>query len=71
MINVVKKFELTKAEVKAAKQFIDQQLLRKKDLPAAGERFSYIFTPSGIGASVEIEDQLLKDRLNITDYERW
>lgn len=71
MINVVRKFELTKSEAKAAKQFIEQQLLRKGDLPAAGERFSYIFTPSGIGTTVEIEDQLLRDKLNITDYESW
>ena len=65
------KFELNEYEIKAADKFIDQQMLVDNQLPAAGERFSYIFTPTGIGTAVEIKDNLLYNTLNITDFENW
>lgn len=59
-------------EKKAAEAWISKQRKKKKSPDTAiGGRFSYIFTPTGIGTAVTIRDGLTGEEKNITDYDTW
>ena len=44
---------------------------KNNHLPAAGERWTYSFTPTGLGTIVSIEDGLLKETKDLTDWSWW
>jgi len=64
------KFELLGKELESAESFIKK--MKKDDmLPTAGERWTYSFTPSGLGTVVYIKDELTGEKLDITDWDCW
>ncbi len=38
---------------------------------AIGGRYTYSFTPTGIGTIVKVHDAISKETLDLTDYENW
>ena len=38
---------------------------------AVGGRFTYMFTPTGIGLVVKVEDGITKQQIDLTDYNDW
>lgn len=65
-------FKLTEDQALQAHNWIMSQLhVKPADSGAAGGRFSFVFTPNGLGEGVEVVDQITGDKLNITDYSDW
>jgi hypothetical protein len=62
------KFELEEEQIEKFETWQDEQMIKDKWLPFAGERFSFKFTPSGIGTIVVAIDEHLKEEINLTDY---
>ncbi len=67
----MKNFELSGKEEKAAEDFIKVQMKKDNTMPTAGERWSYIVTPTGIGTVWKIKDELLNEIKDITDWDCW
>ena len=64
-------FKLESTELEAAEKFIKEQMKKNNHLPAAGERWTYSFTPTGLETIVSIEDGLLKETKDLTDWSWW
>ena len=64
-------FILEGKELKAAKKFIKKQSKKDNRMPTAGERWTYSFTPTGLGTAVTITDGVLNETKNITDFDCW
>jgi len=64
-------FKIEGKELRAANEFIAKQMKIDSSLPTAGERWTYIFTPTGIGTVIKIKDENLKCIEDITDWEMW
>lgn len=45
---------------------IEKEMTRS---PAAGGYYSYIFTPMSIGLCIQVENNLTKDKIDLTDYD--
>lgn len=60
-------FKLNKKEKDKAEEFMKKH----KSCRCNGEYFSYIFTPTGIGYSIEIRCNSCNEVLDITDYSAW
>lgn len=46
---------------------------KKKDptFPTAGERWTFMFTPTGLGTIVKVKDELLGDEIDLTDWDNF
>lgn len=64
-------FKLEGSELEASKEFIKIQKKKDPSFPTAGERWTYSFTPTGLGTVVSIEDNLLHDTKDLTDWTWW
>jgi hypothetical protein len=62
------KFELTPEEEKQVEKWKKKQQKKKADSFALGERWTYSFTPTGMGVITVIHDNLLDEELDLTDY---
>ena len=65
------KFILEGKELKAAKKFIKKQKKKDGRIATAGERWTYSFTPTGLGTVVKIKDELLGDKKDLTYWDCW
>ena len=65
------KFKLEGKELKAAKKFIKTQKKKDGRIPTAGERWTYSFTPTGLGTVVSIKDGVTNESKDITDWSCW
>lgn len=64
-------FELTDIEVQRAELFIKEQMKIDSALPAAGERWTYMITPTGLGRIIYIKDNHLDTEKDITDWDEF
>ncbi len=64
-------FFLQGKELADAHEFIKQQWLKSTVTGCDGGRFSYEFTPTGLGMCVVIIDNVTKERKNITNSSEW
>jgi hypothetical protein len=64
-------FKLEDKELEDAEKFIKSQRKKDNSMPTAGERWTYLFTPSGLGTVVYIKDELLGDTKNVTNWDWW
>ena len=66
------KFEVSGKELDDSQAWMKKQ---KKEHPHSGTtiggRFSYRFTPTGIGVAVSVIDNITKEEINVTDYGLW
>jgi len=66
------KFILEGEEKALAMLWMANQIEKEPTLPTAiGGRFSYRFTPTGIGTAVVVIDAQTKEEENVTDYGGW
>ena len=62
-------FVLSEKEIDRLKTWLD-----KKDQVYAGAisgRFTYNFTPTGLGMIITVRDNIKKDEIDLTDLENW
>lgn len=64
-------FDLNEKEEQSIKEWIIKQKEKKDKSTTIGGRFSYIFTPTGIGIGITIKDNLLYETFDATDYDCW
>lgn len=65
----MKTFELTDEQYAKYEEWHDQQMLKDNSLPTAGERWTFSFTPCGLGLICSVRDSLLKEDLDLTEWE--
>ena len=64
-------FSVSEKEQKAINKFIKKQMKKHKKVGTIGDRFSYAFTPTGIGTGVSVIDGWDGSRKDCTDYDNW
>lgn len=65
----MRNFELSEEQYNKYLKWYDLQLEKDNELPTAGERFTFHFTPSGIGTIIKVSDDLLNELYDLTEYE--
>lgn len=65
------KFELTTEQWDKYDKWHDSQMIKDNSLPAAGERFTFCFTPSGLGMIVSVLDTHLNEEFDLTEWENF
>ena len=65
------KFELDESEIKKFEKW--KKKMKKKDdsIPSAGERWTFMFTPTGVGTVVYAMDELTGEKIDITDWDNF
>ena len=64
-------FKLESTELEAAEEFKKVQTEKDDRMPTAGERWTYSFTPTGLGTTVGIKDNITGDTKDITEWDWW
>lgn len=65
-------FTVEADELKVAKKWIKEQMKKHGDsIGTAGDRFSYKFTPTGLGDIVSIVDALTGESKLLTNFDNW
>ena len=65
------KFELVDSEIKKFEKWKKKQKKKDPFMPTAGESWTFMLTPTGIGTVVEVKDQTTGDVLDLTDWDLW
>ena len=65
------KFVLEQDEADAIKKWIEEQKKKDSSNFVTGERWSYIFTPTGLGMLVSVRDNLLEEEKIVTNLDNW
>lgn len=65
-------FTVEGTELKQAEDWIKQQKKKHGDqCGTVGDRFSYIFNPTGIGLAIIVKDAYSGEEKNVTDFSSW
>jgi len=65
------KFELDEAETQKFEAWKREQKEKDPHIATAGERWTFMFTPTGLGTIIRVKDELLKEEIDLTDWENW
>lgn len=65
------KFELDNTQIKKFEKWKKKQKKKDPSLPTAGERWTFCFTPSGLGLIVSVIDQTTKKEKDLTDWDNF
>ena len=69
---MINKFELDETQIEKFENWKRNQLKKTNEqLSFVGGRWSFKFTQTGIGVCVLAVDELLKEELDLTDFESW
>jgi hypothetical protein len=60
-------FTIDNEDIKKISKWVKQQKKKNNHNFTLGERWSYIFTPTGLGILISIKDNLLDEQYDITD----
>jgi len=60
---------LSETERKTAEEWMDKRPLAKAGTGAIGGRFTFAFTPTTIGMTIVVKDNLDKEEIDVTDYD--
>jgi len=63
------KFELTDDQCKKVEKWKKKMMKKNSSMPTAGERWTYCFTPTGLGMIVNVIDEATNEKLDITEWE--
>ena len=63
-------FELTKSQLKKADKWMKKTEKSSPNL-SSEPRFTYCFTPNGIGVSIVLIDIVTNTKIELTDYTTW
>lgn len=64
-------FELDEDMVKKFESWKKKQKKKDPTFPTAGERWTFMFTPTGLGTIVKVKDGLLGDEIDLTDWDNF
>jgi hypothetical protein len=62
---------LDDVETARARVWIAEQRKKDNTQTTAGGRFTYAFTPTGVGTVIEVCDNLLSEKQDVTNYDTW
>ena len=65
------KFELTESEIKKFEKWKKEMKKKDDSMPTAGERWTFTFTPSGLGTIVWAEDGATGEKIDLTDWDNF
>lgn len=65
------KFELGETQIKKFEKWKKKQKQKDSSTPTAGERWSFCFTPTGIGLITYAIDQATKEEIDLTDWDNF
>ena len=69
---MIRSFEMSDKEYAAAQEFERTQMEKYPAYTGAiGGRFTFMFTVTSIGTSIEVLDQTTGEIKNVTDYDMW
>lgn len=63
------KFKLETEELKKLNEWIKK--LPKASSGAIGGRLTYSFTPTSLGMVIKVTDEISKQTIDLSDYDRW
>lgn len=64
-------FSLDKDQLDKLNEWQKTVIEKAKDITAIGGRFTYSFTPTGIGEVVKVKDWITNEEIDLTDYDSW
>lgn len=64
-------FELNEDQIQIFEIWKARQKKKNASMPTAGERWTFMFTPTGLGMIIEIKDQATHDILDLTDWQNF
>ena len=64
-------FELSEEEERQINDWIRKQKEKDSSTFTIGERWTYCFTPTGLGTIVKVKDNKLDEEFNPTDVSLW
>ena len=65
----MKTFTIDTKTFKKIKMWQKEQKSKDNSNFVSGERWSYIFTPGGLGMMIEVRDNILKETKDFTNYD--
>jgi hypothetical protein len=65
------KFELDETQIKEFEKWKTTQKKKNPSMPTAGERWTFCFTPSGLGLIVRVIDQETNEEIDLTDWDNF
>jgi hypothetical protein len=65
------KFEVDDAQMIRFERWRKEMKEKNSFIPTAGERWTFCFTPTGLGTVVEAVDNTTKERLDLTEWNSW
>lgn len=65
------KFELDESEIKKFQSWKKKQKEKDPHIATAGERWTFMFTPTGLGTMIKVKDELLGDEIDLTDWDNF
>lgn len=65
------RFELDEGEIKKFESWKKKQKKKDPSMPTAGERWTFMFTPTGLGTVIKVKDEATDDIIDLTDWENW
>jgi len=65
------KFELTESEIKKFEKWKKEMKKKDESMPTAGERWTFMFTPSGLGTIVWAKDEATGEEIDLTDWDNF
>ena len=67
----MKEFKLTKEQDIKFEEWRKKQLKKDSTIATAGERWTFCFTPTGLGTILRVVDEHLKDEIDLTEWEHF
>lgn len=64
-------FQLTEEQRKKLNEWLANRPQKKAYTGAIGGRYTYTFTPTGLGTVVKVKDAIVGDEIDLSDYEHW
>jgi hypothetical protein len=65
------KFELDELEIEKFQSWKKNQKEKNPAFPTAGERWTFMFTPTGLGTIIQVKDNETDEILDLTDWDNF
>jgi len=65
------KFELDKDQIKQFEKWKKKQTKKDSSTFTAGERWTFMFTPTGLGLMTHVKDNITNDEIDLTDWDNF
>ena len=67
----MKTFTIHKEDLKKINKWKKQQVSKDNSNFVTGERWTYSFTPGGLGTIISVKDNILNEEKDFTDFDNW